>query len=235
MNIGNKTFKSKMMKNTSFKTIAITIVAAVGMISACKKSNYYVDGGLSGQSAAEMNMTTYDFLASRPNHVFDSLVKIIDLTNTKGVVNQANITFYAAPNDAVVRFQSTFVPSDKFAVRPLAKFGVDTLKMLLNRFIIPGYKLTLEKAVIDKVQYYKDNNGDSLLIYGKGGGVNAGSSIQTSAYYMNYEHRKIKKVDSVNYTGEIQTHNLITANARLHVLRNGANFGAGLKTPYFKN
>lgn len=222
------------MKNTSFKTITLTIATVVLMISACKKSNYYVDGGLSGQTASEMNMTTYDFLASRPNHLFDSLVKIIDLTNTKAVVNQENITFYAAPNDAVVRFQSRFVASDKLPVRPLAKIGVDTLKKLLNRFIIPGYKVTLEKAVADKIQYYKDNNGDSLLIYGKGGGVSAGSSLQTSAYYMTYEHRKIQKVDSVNYGGDMQTHNLVTANARLHVLKNGTNFGAGLKTKYYR-
>lgn len=224
-----------MMKNTSFKTIGLTVFALVLMISACKKSGYYVDGGLSGQSEAEMNMTTYDFLASRPNHAFDSLIKIIDLTNTKAVVNQANITFYAVPNAAVIRFQSQFVPADRIQVRPISKVGLDTLKMLLNRFIISGNKITLEKAVIDKKQYYKDSNGDSLLIHGKGGGVNAGSSVQTSAYNMVYEHRKIRRVDSANFEAGIQTHNLITANARLHILKNGANFGAGLKTPYYKS
>ncbi|PTS91967.1 hypothetical protein DBR11_28025 [Pedobacter sp. HMWF019] len=222
------------MKHSSFKNFFLLAFATSLAISACKKNEYFIDGGLSQQSEAEKNMTTYDFLASRPNHVFDSLVKIITLTNTKGLINQNNITLYAAPNEAIMRFQRRFTPSDKQAPRPLAKIGVDTLKMLLNRLIIPGYKITLEQAVGDKLRTYKDNNGDSINVYGKGGGVQPGSSVQTSAYYMEYEHRKIKKVDSVNYTGSIQTHNLITANARIHVLSPGSNFGLGLKQKYYR-
>lgn len=222
------------MKSTSFKMITLLTVAITLVVTACKKKDYYMDGGVSQQSEAEKKMTTYDFLKSRPNHVFDSLVKVIDLANAKDLVNQPNITFYASPNDAVMRFQRRFTPSDRQAPRPLSKIGTDTLMMLLKRFIIPGNQVTLEQAVIDKLKYYKDNNGDSLNIYGKGGGINAGSSIQTSAYYMEYEHRKIKKVDSINYTSGIQTHNLITANARIHVLVRGANFSAGLKLKYFR-
>ncbi|WP_316789958.1 hypothetical protein [Pedobacter frigoris] len=222
------------MKSTSFKTITLLTVAITLIVAACKKKDYYMDGGLSQQSDAEKNMTTYDFLASRPNHVFDSLVKVIDLANAKDLVNQANITFFASPNDAIMRFQRRFTPSDRQAPRPLAKIGVDTLRMLLKRFIIPGNRVTLEQAVVDKLKYYKDNNGDSLNVYGRGGGINAGSSIQTSAYYMDYEHRKIKNVDSINYTSSIQTHNLITSNARVHVLNRNGNFSAGLKLKYFR-
>lgn len=222
------------MKNKSFKAITLLAIAFTLIVVACKKKDYYLDGGISQQSEAEKNMTTYDFLASRPNHVFDSLVKVIDLANAKSLVNQSNITFYVVPNDAIMRFQRRFVPSDRQAPRPLSKIGADTLLMLLKRFIIPGNRISLEQAVIDKRKYYKDNNGDSLNIYGKGGGVNAGSSIQTSAYYMEYEHRKIKNVDSINYSSGIQTHNLITANARVHVMVRGANFSAGLKLRYFR-
>lgn len=217
-----------------FKNIILLIITVIMAIAACKKDDYYVDGGVSQQSEAEKNMTAYDFLASRPDHAFDSLIKIIDLTNTKSVVNQGNITFYAAPNAAVARFQRRFNPSDKLAPRPLAKIGIDTLKMLLNRFIVPGYQFTLEQAVAEKQRYLKDNNTDSLYIYGKGGGINAGSSIQTSAFYMEYQHRKIKTVDSIIYTASIQTHNLITANARIHVLTQGANFSCGLKLKFFR-
>lgn len=222
------------MKHTSFKNIALLAMAISLIITACEKKEYYVDGGLSRQSEAEMKMSVYEFLASRPDHGFDSLVKVIDLANAKDLVNQSNITFYAAPNDAVARFQRRFTPSDKQPARPLAKIGVDTLRMLLGRFIIPGNRITLEKAVLDKIKYYKDNQGDSVNIYGLGGGINAGSSIQTSAYYMEFEHRKINKVDSIIYRAGIQTHNLVTANAMIHVLKRDANFSAGLKLKYFR-
>jgi len=221
------------MKSNSFKILVFSFAMAL-ILSACQKNEYYVDGGLSGQPESEKSMTAYDFLASRPNHLFDSLIKIIDLTNTKALINQQNITLYAMPNDGVMRFQRRFTPSDKQAPRPLKKIGLDTLRLLLNRFIIPNGNITLEQAVIDKTKYYKDNNTDSLMIYGLGGGVSAGSTLQTSAYRMRYEHRKIKGVDSVIYGSEIQTHNLVTANARIHVLAQGGNFSAGLKLKYFR-
>jgi hypothetical protein len=222
------------MKNRTYKTIALLGVIFILIASACKKKDYFVDGGLAQQSEAEKSMSTYDFLAGRSNHMFDSLVKIINLTNTKALVNTNNITFYAAPNEAVIRFQQRLNAADRLAPRPLSKIGLDTLKLLLNRFIIPGNRITLEQVVADKLKTYKDNNTDSINIVSAGGGINAGSSIQTSAFRMYYEHRKIKKVDSVNYGSDIQTHNLITANARVHVLVNGANFACGLKLKYYR-
>ncbi|RQO78726.1 hypothetical protein DBR40_05555 [Pedobacter sp. KBW01] len=223
------------MKNYISKTkfiIAIGILCFA--IASCQKKDYFNDGGISRQSDLEKNMSTYDFLASRQNHMFDSLVKIINLTNGKALVNQSNITFYACPNSAVMRFQRRFLPSDKQAPRPLSKIGVDTLTMLLKRFILVNDQVSLDRAVSDKNKAYKDYNTDSLIIYGVSGITNPGSSVRTSADYMIYEHRKIKLKDSINYTAGMQTHNLVTANAILHVLGDGANFGGGLKLKYFR-
>ncbi|PSL44711.1 fasciclin domain-containing protein [Chitinophaga niastensis] len=223
-----------MKKNISLKKATLLAVATILVFSACRKNNYYIDGGLSQQSEADKKMLVYDFLASRPNHMFDSLVKIIDLTNTKSVVNQDNITFFAAPNNAVMRLQMNYNPDDRQVPRALADIGKDTLLSLLNRFIIPNARITLEQAVKDVQKYYKAGNGDSLLIYGKGGGTTSSSSIPTSAYYIEYTHLKIPGLDSIKYTGNIQTHNLITANAVVHVLTYGSSFAAGLKQKYFR-
>ncbi len=223
------------MKNyISKKSIVIAFGFVCIAIASCQKKDYFNDGGLSRQSEAEKNMTTYDFLASRPNHMFDSLVRIIDLTNGKALVNQSNITFYACPNPAVMRFQRRFVPSDKQAPRPLSKIGVDTLTMLLKRFILVDNQISLDRAVVDKKKAYKDLNTDSLVIYGVSGITNPGSSVRTGADYMTYEHRKIKVKDSINYASGMQTHNLITANATLHILSNDANFSCGFKLKYFR-
>lgn len=223
-----------MKKNISLKKAALLATLTMLMFSACRKDNYYVDGGLSKQSEEEKRMTVYEFLASRPNHIFDSLVKIIDLTNSKALVNQANITFFAAPNKSVLRLQMNYTPDDRQTPQALANIGKDTLLALLGRFIIPNAKVSLEQAVKDRTKYYKALNGDSLIISGVDGGTSATSSLQTSAYRIMFEHLKIPGVDTVRYNASIQTHNLITANAIVHVLSNGSSFAAGLKQKYFR-
>lgn len=223
-----------MKKNISWKKAALLVAASVLLFSACRKNDYYIDGGLSAQSEADKKMLLYDFLASRPNHMFDSLVKIIDLANAKELVNKPGITFFAAPNTAVARLQMNYNPDDRQTLKPLEGIGKDTLLNLLKRFIITDGRITLEQAVADKSKFYQAANGDSVYINGKGGGTSSTSSIQTSAYYLEYVHVKIPGVDSTRFTGSIQTHNLVTANATVHVLTNGASFASGLKQRYYR-
>lgn len=223
-----------MKKNISLKKAALLATLTMLVFAACRKDNYYIDGGLSQQSEEEKKMLVYDFLASRPNHMFDSLVKIIDLTNSKALVNRANITFFAAPNNAVLRLQRNYTPDDRQTPMPLANIGKDTLLALLARFIVPNVKVSLEQAVKDQARYYMAINSDTLILSGVDGGTSPTSSLQTSAYRMVFTHLKIPGVDTVRYTASIQTHNLITANAIVHVLTNGSSFAAGLKQNYFR-
>ncbi|WP_339070940.1 hypothetical protein [Chitinophaga sp. 212800008-4] len=222
------------MKKIAIKKAILMAGAAMMLLTACRKNNYYIDGGLSGQSAAEMQMTVYDFLASRADHQFDSLIKIIDLTNSKTLVNQPNITFFALNNKAVQRFQLNFKPDDRQGARPLDEIGKDTLVKLLGRFIIPNMRISLEQAVKDGQKYYAAVNGDSLYIAGKGGGTGVSSSLQTSAYRLEFTHVKIPGTDTVQFVGNMQTHNLVTANAMVHVMDNRASFAAGFKQKYFR-
>lgn len=61
----------------------------------CKKDDYKNDGGVHN---AKVNMTTYDYLRSKP--IFDSLVKAIDNAGLKDLVN-SDITFFATSNWSV--------------------------------------------------------------------------------------------------------------------------------------
>lgn len=219
---------------TTYKSILLAITASVVVLAACQKDDYYNDGGLSGQSAADRNKSTYDFLVGNANHYFDSLVKIIDLTNSKALINQQNITVFAMTNSAVTRFQLRFVPDDRRQPRPLDKIGTDTLRKLLNRLIIPNAKVSLGKYDRNGVSYYKDNNGDSLLVYEISGITTPGSQVRTQADRLDYEHRKLPNTDTSNYRTGMQTHNLMTANAVVHVPQNGANFATGFKTPFIR-
>lgn len=202
------------------------------MFAACKKHDYYADGGRAKQSEFEKSLTMYDYLNYHKKGNFDSLIKIIDMTGTKAIVNQPNITFFAPCNESVILFQNQYKPNPKDLKqlsRPLSKMNVDTLKLLLNRLIVPNSGITIEKAYEDGIKYYKDSNGDSLLIRGvredyNNGGVTA---IGQGRMKIVYEHRRTIK-DSENSKLEMKTQNLITANGMMHVLHYNSSFHTGL-------
>jgi hypothetical protein len=72
---------------------ALLLLATV----ACKKS--YTIGG--STFVAQVNMTTYDYL--KTNHLFDTLVMMIDKTGLKDELNQAG-TFFAFTNYSIRRY-----------------------------------------------------------------------------------------------------------------------------------
>lgn len=76
--------------------IFVLLIAAT-MVS-CKKDSYKEDGGTHNP---KVNMTTYDFLKSKPQ--FSSLVRLIDRAGLKETVN-GNITFFATTNYSVDEF-----------------------------------------------------------------------------------------------------------------------------------
>lgn len=86
------------MKNR-FPIVMVALLAFVVLAPACKKDDYKNDGG---RHNPKVNMTTYEYLASKKG-IFDSLVHLIDRAGLKEMVN-SDITFFAANNYAVVDF-----------------------------------------------------------------------------------------------------------------------------------
>jgi hypothetical protein len=79
-------------------TISLLILVIAGSLVSCNKDSYKVDGGTHN---AKVNMTTYDYLKSKPQ--FSSLVHLIDRAGLKDAVN-GNITFFACTNYSVDEF-----------------------------------------------------------------------------------------------------------------------------------
>lgn len=80
------------MKKNNITTLLI--IGALVFFSSCKKD--YTDNG--GVSDAHVNMTTYDYLKSKP--IFSSLVTLIDRGGFKDKIN-GNTTFFATTNYGV--------------------------------------------------------------------------------------------------------------------------------------
>lgn len=79
-----------------FASLLVLVIA--GSLVSCNKDSYKVDGGTHN---AKVDMTTYDYLKSKPQ--FSSLVHLIDRAGLKETVN-GNITFFACTNYSVDEF-----------------------------------------------------------------------------------------------------------------------------------
>lgn len=88
------------MKNMSIASAFMIFIALVMMFTSCSKE-YYIDGGVHD---ATYDGNIREFLESRPE-LFDSLVKIIDLTEHGSLLEspQANITFFAPTNQSIIK------------------------------------------------------------------------------------------------------------------------------------
>ena len=82
---------------TIMKTILMLCSFAV-LVAACKKDDYYVDGGLAN---AQFDGTILDYLDANPVH-FDSVAQVIRLAGLEDVFNNDTLTFFA-PNDRNIR------------------------------------------------------------------------------------------------------------------------------------
>ena len=80
------------------KTIIMMLVGLTVMAAACKKDDYYVDGG---QAIATFDGTILEYLDAHPVH-FDSLAQVIRLAGLEDIFNNDTLTFFA-PNDRNIR------------------------------------------------------------------------------------------------------------------------------------
>jgi hypothetical protein len=74
------------------KCIYFIFCVATVFLIACDRDDYLIDGGV---ASPYVNMSTYDFLASRP--LFDTLVIAIDKAGLKEVIN-GEVTLFAVTN-----------------------------------------------------------------------------------------------------------------------------------------
>lgn len=218
------------MRNKQYILFTILALFFLG----CKQNDYYIDGGTSGQTPEQQSLSTYELLKQNKDNKFDSLIKIIDLTNSKEIINAPNITLFAAGNPSIIRFQQSLTLVDQESIA-LNKIEISTLQMLLKRFIIPNNRILLEDFIPERKLFLEDLHRDSIQINGTGGKLIKDSNNPSSAYKLEYTHIKIKNLDTISYKADIQTHNLKSANAIIHVITDNGNFGCGLKVLNYKN
>lgn len=178
---------------------SILILAAASSLVSCKKDDYKVDGGVHNP---KVNMTTYDFLKSKPQ--FSSLVHLIDRAGLKDAVN-GKITFFACTNYSVDEFERARY------YRKAKELNDDNIKHTLDSLPLQEIKDSLKMYIYDG-----DLGRDKLTLEGKFYQNQLGAIPNVSFYiklrratdrygqYLNY-------VDYVNFTKVIGTRDATVA------------------------
>lgn len=125
----------------------LVLLTAASLVS-CNKDSYKEDGGTHNP---KVNMTTYDYLKSKPQ--FSSLVHLIDRAGLKETVN-GNITFFATTNYSVDEFvqarynRRAIELNDENIIYTLDSLPLQEVKDSLKMYMYNG-DLGREKLTVD--------------------------------------------------------------------------------------
>lgn len=128
------------------KKIVSVFILAIALLTGCQ-DEYYFDGGLSD---GQLNMTTYDFLKSRPDQ-FEKLVWIIDQNGLKDSINTANSTFFVPKDKSIERFLQ-IMEWDDVQFTKLSEKKVRVLGNMVKTYIVP-VKIPRSEIVAEGKEY----------------------------------------------------------------------------------
>lgn len=82
-----------------YTTFLLPGLLALLLLAACKKDDYFKDGGLQN---GKLNVNTYEFLQSNPVY-FDTVVAIVEAAGMKDMLSKENVTFFAPHNFSILK------------------------------------------------------------------------------------------------------------------------------------
>lgn len=129
----------KLIKAMAF----VTLLFIVGC-----KDGYFTDGGnLPIDEAANLKVTTMDYLQSQPQS-FDTLARLIKLSGLETVVNSKNNTFLAPRDYSIHNFIKLLYPDPDKRPATLEAYPQeekDMIKEMLKDYIIPNEEILRAK------------------------------------------------------------------------------------------
>lgn len=195
------------MKNLLFAIILLGII-----LPSCN-DDYFIDGGLAN---GKLNMTTYDFIKSRPD-MFEKLLWVIDQNDLKDEVNKEGTTCFLPKDASIVSYlerkQLESVQLDK-----LPRAEIDTLGMTLRMYMFP-YKI-MRDDMSQKLKEYVSLSDHSMGItlkvepYNEIPGFGPSTVILSGPLKLNSG-----STQAIRDNAEVATSDLESLNGAIHVLR----------------
>lgn len=195
------------------KKIITVFIFTLALLTSCQ-DEYYFDGGLSD---GELNMTTYDFLKSRPDQ-FEKLVLIIDKNELKDTINSANSTFFVPKDKSIERYLE-FATWDDIQFLKLSDEQFIILGELLKSYIIP--KKLPRSSIIAEGKEYENILGETVEVSFQQNPYNGvpgyGPKYVLFSRYVITEVAEDELVTTKS-TATVSTSDLVSTNGIVHVL-----------------
>jgi len=222
--------------------IAIAGILAIIIIYSCKKDDT-IGGSL---FVAKVNMTTYDYL--KTNHLFDTLVVMIDKMQLKEEVNKS-ATFFAVTNYSIHKYvnakrdQLRVSANDENLVFTFDSLNLSSLKDSLRAYM---FNTRVASDNLDvKGQYIVAHNGEKRLVQARPTDDYTNVTFTTKPiyiyltkiYFTGDSTALPQNIDEVTQLSDAyllntlcQTTGIITTTGTLHVLSNQHTFTYFLNT-----
>lgn len=184
------------MLHSAFKNIIIATIITFAFAACSKDTNYYHDSGV---TPTHYDETSLEYLQKDPNHLFDSLVKVINLAGLSDVINDS-VTFFAPPDScikaAVGYLNSALIYQGKDSVTDLSQISPDTWKTFLSMYIFQGVKKVVDYPQLD-LSHIQSYPGATYTSYG-GRIMNIGAVFdsQGGVQYAGYRHLVLSYIPS---------------------------------------
>lgn len=226
------------MKNSTIKTCVLLGLGLVLSFSACKRDEYYIDGG---KANPNFDGTMLEYLQSKPVP-FDTIAQIVKLAGLEDMFNKEDMTFFA-PTDYEVKQLIGVATRGTGLNGSLYIMGKDTVKTLadidgfiwakyLKRHLFKGVKKLADypqydpnlEAVYPGQNYYSYGNTLARIgvIYGDVNGVKYIGYRQLSISYIPDASRP----DQNFFRNDISSSDIKPKNGVVHSLElTGISFG----------
>ncbi|MEO6520291.1 MAG: fasciclin domain-containing protein [Mucilaginibacter sp.] len=207
--------------------------ALVLMFVACKKNNYYVDGGLSDPNF-KGNMLQY--LQAKPFY-FDTIATVIKMAGLEQNFQQDDMTFFAPTDHSIARIilftNQQLYANGKDTIKTLAEVSPSIWRKYLKRYMFHGAnklndypQLDLNIQALYPGQDYYSYGNDILnigVVYDDVNGIK----------YAGYRHLVISYIPDLNkplywYTNYISSSDIKPTNGVVHTLNDYTTFGFNL-------
>jgi hypothetical protein len=227
-----KSLMNNIMKRIIYTILTVVVLGAI--MYSCKKDGYFVGGDLHNP---KINLTTYDWLKSNKDGVFDTVIMLIDKAGVKDKINKQGITFFAPTDYDIYNYvqarsiaMQRIDPEKKWTVDSMIKYELprfaDSIDMYIVNQTLPNDLLTENGAKYknakgkDVVVSYEPTDDPNL-------GYNEASSVRPRIVYFSYLFQVLgNNVPAsdialpVGVRTRVQTSNAQTTTGVVHVLNN---------------
>lgn len=227
-----KSLMNNIMKRLIY--IILTVVVLGTMMYSCKKDGYFVDGDLHNP---KINMTTYDWLKSNKDGVFDTVIMLIDKAGVKDKINKQGITFFAPTDYDIYNYvqarsiaMQRIDPEKKWTVDSMIKYELPRFADSIDIYIV---NQTLQNDLLtENGAKYKNAKGKDVVVSYEPTddpnlGYNEASSVRPRIVYFSYLFQSLgNNVPAsdialpIGVRTRVQTSNAQTTTGVVHVLNN---------------